>query len=99
LVMTKGVKVGVVRGPDTHRRSAAKHAKFSKWDGEFMLPPSRSWVGSGVGSERRLISRRPSWFRRIWDKAKEGPGSVGWMVLQRPGLGRSRGRRSTGGEA
>ena len=37
LVMTMGVKLGVVRGQDTRRGSAAGHAKFSKWDRDFML--------------------------------------------------------------
>jgi len=30
LVMTKGVKLGMVGGQDTLRRNAAMHAKFSK---------------------------------------------------------------------
>ena len=57
LVMTRGVKLRVVRGQDTSRHGAAKHANFSKWDIDFMLRPYAPWVESEVGSERRLISR------------------------------------------
>ena len=35
----RGVKPGVAWGLDTSRRGAAKHAKFSKWDRDFMLRP------------------------------------------------------------
>jgi hypothetical protein len=52
LVMTRRVKLRVVRGQDTSRRGATKHAKFSKWDCDFMLQPSTPWVGNGVGAER-----------------------------------------------
>jgi hypothetical protein len=52
LVMTRRVKLRVVRGQDRSRRGAAKPAKFSKWDCEFMLQPSTPWAGNGVESER-----------------------------------------------
>jgi len=57
LIMTRRVRLGVVRGRDRSRRSAAERAKFSKWDRGFMLRLSRAWVGSGVGSERQLVCR------------------------------------------
>jgi len=36
---------------------AAKHAKFSKWDRDFMLRPYAPRVANGVGSERRKITK------------------------------------------
>jgi hypothetical protein len=50
------VKLGMFRWRDT-RRASAGHAKFSKWDRDFMLQLSIAWVGSEVGSERQLIAR------------------------------------------
>jgi len=47
-VMMRHVEVGMVRGPDTSRRDAAKHVNFAKWNREFMLQPVTVWVGSGV---------------------------------------------------
>jgi len=37
LVMTRRVKPRVVGGQGTTRRNAVGHAKFSKWDRDFML--------------------------------------------------------------
>src|SRR4029077_12516645 len=45
-MMTRGVKLRAVRGQDTSRRGATEHAKFSKWDCDFMLQPSTPWVGA-----------------------------------------------------
>jgi len=38
-VVRRGVKPRVTWGQDTSRHGAAKHAKFSKWDIDFMLRP------------------------------------------------------------
>ena len=80
LIMMKRVKRRVVGGQDTTRRSAAERAKFSKWDRDFMLQPSTAWVGSEVGSERQLISRRSPWGRHIGDRTNGDSCSELWML-------------------
>jgi xanthine dehydrogenase molybdopterin-binding subunit B len=39
LVMTRRVKLRVIRGQDRSRHGATEHANFSKWDIDFMLRP------------------------------------------------------------
>ena len=56
-LILRRMKPGIFRRQDTREASAAGHAKFSKWDRDFILQLSTPWVGSEVGFERQLIAR------------------------------------------